>query len=326
MKPSSFRLTCAFIAVLPAFVFAGEEHSATYDIRVDTSEATRALLENYRAANANHARRAADLHATMARGQAALAARVPQVRVDANPLTHLPEIVASEASALTGPSGAKHEAVMRKFVTDNAAFFGLSAKQAAQLKTNADYANPAGNLSWVELEQIIHGIPVFQGTIRAALGKDGAIARTTGNLAAGLDEASLPTTPKLTPAAAAAAAAGTINVEVDAKSLRVQTVKNDGRTKILSKGPFTQEIQTDLVYFPLEPGVATLAYSLVLWQPVKAYYMIVDAQTGTPADPVLVDRATGRLLCSPDFRIAAGPAARPSTRRRLATPGREDLS
>ena len=37
----------------------------------------------------------------------------------------------------------------------------------------------------------------------------------------------------------------------------------------------------ELVYFPLEPGVATFAYSMVLWEKVDAYYIIVDAIDGT---------------------------------------------
>ena len=44
---------------------------------------------------------------------------------------------------------------------------------------------------------------------------------------------------------------------------------------------------------------------------------LVDAETGVPADPVLVDRATGRPLDSPDFVYAPGPAASERTRRRL---------
>ena len=35
---------------------------------------------------------------------------------------------------------------------------------------------------------------------------------------------------------------------------------------------------------------------------------IVDAKTGAPADPVLVDRRTGRRLAGPDYKIAVGPA------------------
>jgi hypothetical protein len=40
---------------------------------------------------------------------------------------------------------------------------------------------------------------------------------------------------------------------------------------------------------------------------------------------VLVDRLTGRRLVSPEFKLAPGPAARESTRRRLATSARDLL-
>jgi DNA-binding HxlR family transcriptional regulator len=34
---------------------------------------------------------------------------------------------------------------------------------------------------------------------------------------------------------------------------------------------------------------------------------IVDAQTGAPADPILVDRTTGRPIIGPDFKITRTP-------------------
>ena len=46
--------------------------------------------------------------------------------------------------------------------------------------------------------------------------------------------------------------------------------------------------------------------------------LLVDSQTGAPADPILVDRASGRPLTSPQFRSAAGPAADERTRERQA--------
>ena len=44
---------------------------------------------------------------------------------------------------------------------------------------------------------------------------------------------------------------------------------------------------------------------------------LVDAATGLPADPVLVDRVTGRPLDGPGFVMAAGPAASERTRERM---------
>lgn len=46
--------------------------------------------------------------------------------------------------------------------------------------------------------------------------------------------------------------------------------------------------------------------------------LIVDSRTGEEAEPVLVDRKSGRPLVVPDFRAIAGPAADARTRQRLA--------
>ena len=45
---------------------------------------------------------------------------------------------------------------------------------------------------------------------------------------------------------------------------------------------------------------------------------LVDAVTGLPAEPVLVDRRTGKPMDSPDFVYAAGPAAGPVVLERVA--------
>lgn len=45
---------------------------------------------------------------------------------------------------------------------------------------------------------------------------------------------------------------------------------------------------------------------------------VVDAATGQAAEPVLVDRQSGRELTEQDFTFAPGPAASDRTRRRMA--------
>jgi DNA-binding HxlR family transcriptional regulator len=62
-------------------------------------------------------------------------------------------------------------------------------------------------------------------------------------------------------------------------------------------------------------------WSLIAWgnrhfAPEGPSVQVVDAETGAPADPVLVDRKSGRLLTGPDFDSAAGPAANARTRER----------
>ena len=256
-----------------------------YDIRADKSAETNAARADYRAqvAAARGAGKRAEVNEMLAAGQAKLAARLPALHVEANMFGTAPEIVGVEAGCkctLTESSDEAREPLVRRFVAENAALYGLTPAQVADLRVVADYANPAGNLSWVEYEQRINNLPVFQGYLRAALTKDGRLARTTGNLAAGLDYPSLPTSAQLTPAAAAHAAAAAIGVTADPLALRTLSVAKGGRTTKLAQGPFTEEIKTELTYFPIEPGVATLAYSMVLWLPHDAYYVIVDANDG----------------------------------------------
>ena len=55
--------------------------------------------------------------------------------------------------------------------------------------------------------------------------------------------------------------------------------------------------------------------------PEGASVQIIDTQTGQVADPVLVDRSTGKLLTPPQFRAAPGPAATARTRAGYQTRG-----
>jgi DNA-binding HxlR family transcriptional regulator len=63
-------------------------------------------------------------------------------------------------------------------------------------------------------------------------------------------------------------------------------------------------------------------WSLLAWgnrhfAPEGASVVIVDTETGAVAEPVLVDRISGKPLVAPQFRSAPGPAAR----KRAATTG-----
>ena len=51
--------------------------------------------------------------------------------------------------------------------------------------------------------------------------------------------------------------------------------------------------------------------------PEGASVLLVHAKTGAAADPVMVDRKTGRPLTAPEYVVAPGPAAGEATRRKL---------
>jgi DNA-binding HxlR family transcriptional regulator len=52
--------------------------------------------------------------------------------------------------------------------------------------------------------------------------------------------------------------------------------------------------------------------------PEGASVMLVDCATGLPADPILVDRNTGKPITDATHANAAGPAAGPRVKKRLA--------
>jgi DNA-binding HxlR family transcriptional regulator len=64
--------------------------------------------------------------------------------------------------------------------------------------------------------------------------------------------------------------------------------------------------------------IALLAFGNRHFAPEGASVTSVDAQTGVEADPVVVDRATGRPICAPEFAWVPGPAASERTRQRYA--------
>jgi len=61
---------------------------------------------------------------------------------------------------------------------------------------------------------------------------------------------------------------------------------------------------------------ALLAWGNKHFAPEGPSVVLVDIRTGAVADPVLVDRGSGRELTGPAFRSVAGPAANERTRRR----------
>jgi len=79
-------------------------------------------------------------------------------------------------------------------------------------------------------------------------------------------------------------------------------------------------------YVPTDRGrdfrpvlVSLLAWGNRHFAPEGASVVVVNTRTGEEADPVLVDRKTGRPIQAPEFAFTAGPAAPPSTQRRYAS-------
>ena len=64
--------------------------------------------------------------------------------------------------------------------------------------------------------------------------------------------------------------------------------------------------------------IALIAFGNRHFAPEGASVSIVDAVSGAPAEPILVDRLTGRPLVSSEFELVAGPAASEAMKDRMA--------
>jgi hypothetical protein len=198
-----------------------------------------------------------------------------------SPELGVPEVVSVKPGSpfLTEPSTDRVGA-LRAFLTEHADGYGLSQSQVASLDLMADYQNPAGNLGWVEFEQKINGVPVFRGLIRGAFTARGELAGVTGQLAAGLDDTTLKASPSLTAEQAISAAAASVGWNVSPAALVQKATDAAGRVTF-DRASMSEDAKAWLVYFPLAPGVARLAWATEVWGNPEAFLILTDAEDGT---------------------------------------------
>ncbi|MGB5013177.1 MAG: M36 family metallopeptidase [Pyrinomonadaceae bacterium] len=257
-----------------------ENELNNYDIRTDKSAFEK--IAAFRNTAGKSAVEIADARDGFVVGEQNLRQNVPSLKVEYNSDIRIPEVIGPDVKQgrayLTRPSSAKRSDILREFLRQNAGLVGSTSEQIDELKVFADYTNPDGNLSFVELNQDINGIPVFRGEVKAGFTKQGEIIRVINNLAPAIDHTAV-SAEFGDPLAAVRAAAGYINSDISTLNIkREQTVSSELKTIF---GTGDSATTAEKMYFPTEPGVALPAWRVLIWQPVNAYYIIVDAAHGT---------------------------------------------
>jgi hypothetical protein len=251
-----------------------------YDIRADKSAYEK--IAGFRQAQGRGAELVADLRSEFVAGEEELRAKVPTLKVEYNSDIRTPEVIAPDVkqgrASLTSSSGAKRSDILRGFVKENNSLIGVSDRQADDLRVTADYANPNGQLSFAHLEQFVGDVPVFRGEVKAGFSKSGEMIRVINNLAPGLDYGSLSANFGDPVNAVKAAYA-----HLEREPANVDTQRNAAKSTDLKAvfGEGDWATTAEKMYFPTEPGVAVPAWRVAVWLPVNAYYVIVDAESGT---------------------------------------------
>jgi subtilisin-like proprotein convertase family protein len=227
------------------------------------------------------AARAGELAVARVTGVALLEAAYRGIRVEANPATRGTELVsAMPGTPLLSAASGDRVATLRGFLAAHADAFGVSQAQVEALELTADYMNPSGNMGYAEFEQQFNGIPVFQGLVRGGFTAKGELVRTTGVLAAGIDASVLPTSPVLGAAQAVSLAAQTVGLALPEGALVEVPSAIDGHVQF-GQTAMAGEPSAWLVYFPLEAGVARLAWATQLLGNPEGFLTVLDAETGT---------------------------------------------
>ncbi|REJ79164.1 MAG: hypothetical protein DWQ47_06910 [Acidobacteria bacterium] len=253
-----------------------------YDIRTVKDDEVFELLTKFRNDSGTTGYAIADVREGFVRGEESLRSSVPSLKIEYNNDIRIPEVITpdmyrSEIERLSSRRDEKNAETLRNFLKQYNSLVGLDAGQLDQLKVTADYTNPKGNMSHALLEQTINGIPVFRGEVKAGFTIDGQIIRVINNLAPGLDYDSL-STDFGDPAAAVRSAADSINYKLQATDVTPNAAESTEIKTVFGGGDWATTAEK--MYFPIEPGVARPAWRVLIWQPVNAYYVIVDAETG----------------------------------------------
>ncbi len=259
-----------------------QEGLENYDIREQTSKETNEFLAKSRQVSGKDAAVVADIRENFVRGEDELRTRVPSLKVEYNADIRIPEVITPDVykaniDRLTGPSEMNRAEILRNFIKQNNNLIGSTDAQADALRVSANYTNPNGYMSFAHLEQLINGIPVFRGEVKAGFTKDGRMLRVINNFAPGLEYDSLSSDFR-NPVDAVRAAFRHINSE----PTRVDVERNEAVSTALKAvfGNGDWATTAEKMYFPTEPGVAVPAWRVLIWQPVNAFYVIVDAETG----------------------------------------------
>lgn len=291
-----------------------------FDIREDKSEASMDALLRFRQSVGKDAAAIADVRQEFVRGEDELRTRIPTLKVDYSTDLRIPQVITpnvwdSKFERMTSASNMTRAEILRNFIKQNNSLIGITDEQANALKVTADYTNPNGYLSFAHLQQEINGIPVYLGEIKAGFTKSGEMIRVINNVTPGIDYSSI-SNDFGDPTVAVRKAFGYINAE----PTKLDVLKNDAASNDLKVifGNGDWATQAEKMYFPTEVGVARPSWRVLIWQPVNAFYVIVDAETGTLLSRINItadqaQTATYNVYTNPNAFINSAESPAPLT-------------
>lgn len=212
-----------------------------------------------------------------------LRASLPALDVRVSALTGAPAVVRNPAGALTLPSAARTEEIVRGFLGRQAPLYGLTAADLGDLYVLGESAGGASGLRMLRMEQRIDGRPVFQSETRFLVTRDGRLVGSVGRMVprARATTAAAPAANLITAPSAVSRLLASVGKTADPGAFTIAGETPGGTLLEEASDAVAGPVTARQVLFPLAPGVLVPAWSLVVFTEGDAdWYAVVDAQTG----------------------------------------------
>jgi subtilisin-like proprotein convertase family protein len=209
-------------------------------------------------------------------------AAMPGLDVRLSNFTAGPELVHNAYGSLTAASTQRSEDIVRGFLNQNGALYGLSASDVNDLVVLGDSPGGRSGLRMLRMEQRIDGRPVFQSETRFIIDRSGRLISSSGRL---VPSARVITPLEINPISPVQAIIKLMAFEgksVDPSALSIPPLNSNGWIQIEETDDYLAgTISARQVLFPIGPGQLVPAWAVVAFTTGDAdWYAIVDAETG----------------------------------------------
>src|SRR5215468_10157070 len=190
----------------------------------------------------------------------------------------LPKTVFNRKEPLSAPRSGEPDSIARDFLSDHATMFGLNKSQVVEMKLkNKDNDEGATFLNY---EQTIDGIPVFQGQVQVAINSAGQVMSVNAGLV--IPNAIMNTTPRLSESEGLAQAfLSTGRLAPPSFEVMQNRQERGGRSVYQNPlGENRENILSGLTIMRVGPRAVLAWHSYMDVGPNEWYEMLVDANTG----------------------------------------------
>lgn len=201
-----------------------------------------------------------------------------------SPFTGSVEVVSAADSLTAAAPGSAGFDIVKAFLQANASLYGLAAEDIANLHFIGESVSQASGLRMVRVEQTVNGRPVFQSETRFTIDRDGRLIRSVGLIVPNARATAAAPDVTVSAQSALVSAMSSVSLTLDpARMTLAKTAPDSSKTEVIANDPqVTAAVPSELVYFPIAPGVLVPAWSQTSFTNGDGdWYTLVDANTGT---------------------------------------------